>query len=123
MMDDLLKQLRAAGLNPIVIDENFVFPIKRPSRSIEILHKLDSNFFTVSSEGNFQLVAVLAIPEDDVPSMLEDAFRITNHIETDWTENPEVVRSWGPCRSSSVGDAFIVDGEVYLVDHCGFKKA
>lgn len=36
---------------------------------------------------------------------MEDAFRATNHIESDWTKNPEVIQMNVPqARSTSVGD-------------------
>ena len=37
---------------------------------------------------------------------VDDAFRATNHIDSDWTNNPEVtcMAVVGGCRSTSVGD-------------------
>jgi len=38
----------------------------------------------------------------------EDVFRATNHIDSDWTKNPEVkLRRNNPCRSTSVGDVIV----------------
>lgn len=48
-MDDLLKTLKAVGLNPIVIDENFVFPKggtvtqSAYEHSVELVVKLTTN--------------------------------------------------------------------------------
>ena len=55
---------------------------------------------------------------------LEDVFRITNHIDYDWTKNPEVIEVLKhPCRSTSVGD--IVEdenGKFFYCDNVGWKE-
>ena len=55
---------------------------------------------------------------------LEDVFRITNHIESDWTKNPEVIKiHGGRCRSTSVGD--IVEdenGNFHYCAGCGWEN-
>jgi hypothetical protein len=38
-----------------------------------------------------------------------DVFRITNHIDEDWTTNPEVIWSLKDVRSTSVGDVVRID--------------
>jgi hypothetical protein len=53
---------------------------------------------------NYEDVATVeAIDADDV-------FNLTNHIDHDWTTNPEVLSCNASCRSTSVGDV-IVDTE------------
>ena len=54
---------------------------------------------------------------------LEDVFRLTNHIESDWTGNPEVIVaiSMYP-RSTSVGDVVVDENDmIYYCDHTGWK--
>ncbi len=53
------------------------------------------------------------------------AWRLTNHIESAWTENEGVTPSaegvlHGQHRSSMVGDIFDVDGTLYVVAWSGF---
>ena len=64
----------------------------------------------------YHLVAV--VDSDD----LEDGFRYTNHIETDWAKQPAniVTPLPGEHRSTSVGDIIVRDGGTYIVAGCGF---
>ena len=54
---------------------------------------------------------------------LEEAFRLTNHIEGDWRKNA-LVKSVSdiPSRSTSVGDVITVNGQIWLVDQAGFRQ-
>lgn len=62
--------------------------------------------------------SVAIIPTDD----LDEAYRLTNHIDDDWTKNPDVTYvNVGPARSSSVGDILVRDGAYYLVEPWGFS--
>jgi hypothetical protein len=58
----------------------------------------------------------------------EDAYRLTNHIDSDWTKNPGVHALEGNHRSTSVGD-LIVRGTPgareslhRLVEPCSFRE-
>jgi hypothetical protein len=57
---------------------------------------------------------------------VDDVFRATNHIESDWTKNPEVVTRIGNRhRSTSVGDVvaeFKPDGKKFLCAPVGWKE-
>jgi len=62
---------------------------------------------------------------------LEEAFRLSNSINSNWTENEEVtvtpegrvvIVERGGLRSTMVGDVFAVDGDFFFVDMFGFKK-
>ena len=53
---------------------------------------------------------------------LDEAFRLTNHIEESWTENEEVGVYAEKVRSTSVGDILINDEGVFIVAPCGFEK-
>jgi hypothetical protein len=65
---------------------------------------------------------VAVVKSDNV----DDVFRITNHIESDWTQNPEVVTLIGNRhRSTSVGDVveeFKPDGKKFLCAPVGWKE-
>jgi hypothetical protein len=57
---------------------------------------------------------------------LDEAYRITNHIDCSWWRNPEVVW-WRPARSTSVGDVIAElhdDGQCYYytVESFGFNS-
>ena len=54
---------------------------------------------------------------------LEDAYYLTNTIEEYWFEGSHVtwLRDAG-ARSSMVGDAFVLDGEWYVIDRVGFRR-
>lgn len=53
---------------------------------------------------------------------LDDAFALTNHIESDWAENDGVEALTEKRKSSSVGDVFERDGSFYIVAPMGFEK-
>lgn len=66
-------------------------------------------------------VEVATVAVDD----LDDAYRATNHIDSDWLQNPEVVDvKTTKARSSSVGDVFVdvKNGEAWRVVAIGFEK-
>jgi hypothetical protein len=50
-----------------------------------------------------------------------DAFRVTNHIDAPWTDNPEVTMLVPPqVRSTSVGDVFVLpNGRRLMLDGIG----
>lgn len=55
---------------------------------------------------------------------VEDVFRITNHIDTNWTGNPEVIEVYktNGCRSTSVGDMAVdQNGKAFYCDMVGWK--
>jgi len=54
---------------------------------------------------------------------IEDVFRITNHIDHDWTKNPEVIELFhNRPRSTSVGDVVVVDEKAHYCDMVGWKE-
>lgn len=55
---------------------------------------------------------------------MKDTFRITNHIDEPWTDNPEVVKMYKErVRSTSVGDVVEdADGDFYLCANVGWEK-
>lgn len=71
---------------------------------------------------------VASVPLRDEQAMRRDggaaeyAYHLTNHIDTDWTQNPEIQAYVSPARSTSVGDLIIVDDVVNIVHPYGFKE-
>jgi hypothetical protein len=57
---------------------------------------------------------------------VDDVFRATNHIDSNWMENPEVVtRIASEARSTSVGDVveeFKPGGKKFLCANVGWKE-
>lgn len=68
------------------------------------------------NDGAYRLVAHVRCDEVD------DAFRLTNHIDTEWQKNVGVSPASGRMRSSSVGD-IVVDneGNAHLCMSCGWE--
>ena len=67
---------------------------------------------------NREYHCVAVVNSDD----LEDGFRYTNHIETDWSKQPAAIVAPlpGDHRSTSVGDVFTRNGATYVVAGMGF---
>lgn len=66
-----------------------------------------------ASPSDFRPVAV--VDTDD----LDEAYRLTNHIDKLWWHNEKVV-ALRESRSTSIGDVLDVNGKYYVVDRCGF---
>lgn len=65
------------------------------------------------------------INEEDLYSLLETAYRLTNTIEEPWYENDEIdvaEEALTGCRSTSVGDVIVLDKVPYQVANAGWKK-
>ena len=62
---------------------------------------------------------VATVDADEV----DDTFRITNHIEHNWTTNPEVIEMYSfKARSTSVGDVVVDEnGIAHYCDQVGWK--
>lgn len=70
-------------------------------------------------EGEYACVAVVGTNDK------EAAYALTNHIESDWTKNDNVVAIPGfdGYKSTSVGDIFEMEsGAMYIVANMGFKR-
>ncbi len=87
-----------------------------------------TRYADISSFGNIEQ-ALVAMSKDEYSHVatvegddLEDAWCLTNHIESDWTKNDGVKPERGDHRSSSVGDIFVVDGKPRIVARCGFEE-
>ena len=64
------------------------------------------------------LQEVAEVDTDD----LNEAFKLTNHIDSDWMDNYEVTPVNGNHRSTSVGDCMEKDGQLYVVAPVGFEE-
>lgn len=53
---------------------------------------------------------------------LEEAFHLTNSIESHWSENDGVTQFGDRNRSTSVGDIAVLEDKVYMVAGIGFKE-
>jgi len=54
---------------------------------------------------------------------LNDVFQLTNHIDHDWTKNPEVTKViTGGVRSTSVGDVIEAPTGLFSIEGVGFKE-
>lgn len=52
-----------------------------------------------------------------------ETFGLTNHIDHDWTENPEVTALKRQVRSTSVGDVVVdADGKRFRVEGSGWTQ-
>lgn len=87
------------------------------------VHHADNPTFGIGptpefNKGNFTLVA--EVKADNI----EEVFALTNHIDSDWTENEGVTKAPGATRfrSTSVGDVVVADGERYLCANIGWEK-
>lgn len=74
----------------------------------------------------FDCVAVLTTDKEEGEDVLDDAFRLTNHIDRAWWESGEV-ECKKQSRSTSVGDVVVLeweDGheEIWGVAGCGWTK-
>jgi hypothetical protein len=67
----------------------------------------------------FEKVALVEVDE------MSDVFRVTNHIDENWTFNPEVLEApkGAKVRSTSVGDVVADEsGEFYVCATVGWEK-
>jgi hypothetical protein len=72
---------------------------------------------------NYTMVAIIDPNESGEPVSLDDAYRLTNHIDRAWWENEGVNRVGSePRRSTSVGDVIFRNGTPYRVASFGFDE-
>jgi len=109
------KLSRAGQLNPAVVDmhSRIAFRVDR-----QALSEVFSEEAKWHERGlSFELVAQVAGGD------LERAFAATNHIDRDWSDNPDVeVKTSAPRRSTSVGDLVVRDGVTFVVAKFGFSE-
>ena len=70
-----------------------------------VYHKIDTDFRDAPAEMIYKEYELVARVKCET---LDDAFRLTNHIDDDWSMNTEVVWFKEPVsRSTSVGDVIL----------------
>lgn len=76
----------------------------------------------VFEKGGYHKVATVVTKDlaDEIDA-LEIAFERTNHIDSSWTENSDVIAESGRHRSTSVGDIAVVNGKVYVARSMGWE--
>ena len=84
---------------------------------IIVYHKIKPSFM-VELEPNMEDYIEVAIVDTN---MLEEAFKLTNNIEEEWTKNQKVFTKCFNQRSTSVGDLMLFRNTLYAVDNIGFK--
>lgn len=75
------------------------------------------------TKAHYKMAAEVQI-EDDLPieQQLDKVFELTNHIDHDWTHNPEIIWHADRVRSTSVGDVILDSrGARHFIDSFGFK--
>lgn len=100
---------------------------------VQVFQAVAPSFFrkdgdAVSFPAGYELVASVKVPEDakDDEDALHCAYEFTNTIHRAWFDgsNPAVTNRFtkAGCRSTSVGDVMLVNGNRYVVAMVGFEK-
>jgi hypothetical protein len=89
---------------------------------IKVYHNPDTNFFQANPKDISIVLSgdglVAEVETDD----LNEAYRLTNHIDEPWWDNSGV-KCYKQSRSTSVGDFMLTSkGEWYQVASVGFEK-
>jgi hypothetical protein len=95
-----------------------VFHLKHTTEDSGKHARLDALFGDVDEAVRLGLYQEVAHVEAD---NIENVFRLTNHVDEDWTEGPAITRVKSPCRSTSVGDIVMDDSfNLYKCASFGF---
>ena len=109
------KVSRAGQLNPGVVDMHARIAFRVDRQAFAEIFSDEAKWRELGL--SFELVA--EVEGED----LERAFSATNHIDRDWSDNPDVeVKTTNPRRSTSVGDLVVRDGTTFVVDKYGFSE-
>ena len=87
---------------------------------VKVYHNKRTDFFRGNPEDAKHITEqdlVAIVKGDD----LDDAYRLTNHIDEEWWKNREV-ECVKRSRSTSVGDFMEVNGEWFIVAPVGFDQ-
>lgn len=87
---------------------------------VRVFHNPKTNFMNVKISDAFLMTPEELVAEIDTDNMNE-AYRLTNHIDKPWDKNPEV-KCIKPSRSTSIGDFMELNGVWYAVAPIGFEK-
>jgi hypothetical protein len=103
---------------PTIADQ-ILFGFDPQVRMLAICKAWEENS-TKNPEQDMSYVKVADVEVDD----LEHAFSTSNHIDSSWQENPNVLNLYkSHPRSTSVGDIMVTgEGKTFYVDSFGFKE-
>ena len=97
-----------------------------------VFHAINPNFGFVSPEypnpvwpRDYRHVADIELGDisqriSDFKPICEELFRLTNHIDEEWSKNKEIKWAMPKSRSTSVGDIIEIDGMYWRVENVGF---
>jgi len=95
---------------------------------IKVLHNKNFLNFALCFDEKELLEKITNMPMTDLTEVahvdtdnLDEAFRLTNHIDSDWSTN-EKVATIAKSRSTSVGDILQLNGQFWMVANIGFVK-
>ena len=95
---------------------------------IKVLHNKNFLKFAICFDEKSLLEKAAKIKMSDLTEVarvdtdnLDEAFRLTNHIDSDWSTN-EKVATIAKSRSTSVGDILQFNGQFWIVANLGFVK-
>lgn len=85
---------------------------------IQVFH--NDKFLAYEMTNTVNLKDLTLVAEVDTND-LEEAFKLTNHIDCNWSDN-KTVKTINPSRSTSMGDVLVKDNQRYVVSDFGFEK-
>lgn len=71
---------------------------------------------------DYDEVAFVELPDMDIDMALEEIFRLTNHIDSNWTTNAGVIAKSKNLRSTSVGDVVVIGNKRFLCEPTDWTK-
>ena len=97
-----------------------VFHANNPTFGMGDAPKFPEEFTHVA---DVELPIISSLPDIYYLNNAQDvAYRLTNHIDTDWRENKEVTGLTENARSTSVGDVIQIGDDFFEVGMMGFEK-
>jgi hypothetical protein len=90
----------------------------------KVYHRLNSRFEEVKAfnPNLYKLVAEVEVSGINFMPDLENAYKLTNHINSSWQGNQKVIPHDHHARSTSVGDVVELSDRFYTVANCGFVE-
>ena len=89
---------------------------------VEVWHA-QSNPFVADATDHVHVANVEVADGLETVPALEEAYRLTNHIDCPWWENEGVMKVIdGNARSTSVGDRIKMNGQTWQVDMIDWKE-
>ena len=111
-----------------VVEKASVRTQTKGGRMITVIHNSRFTDFSFMEESEIQAEAAKLTEAELTKAAvvhtdsLEDAFRLTNNIDSAWTDNEGVSPTFQSRRSTSVGDIMTKDGKRFMVASVGFVE-